>query len=451
MAFALLAATLALTATARGEVDPDTAVPPVCANPDMAYWNAHAGDYETNLTGSSASDLRLHVSMMPGVGAMLNCAFQSQQEAYQVCTGPGGGVPCHAEYKFVPGLPVTAFPDTIDAAGGDGQTVTVKAPGSTTGYMDSAARATWGSCFPGATYQPGYCDPSLFRFEAGGFPVAGGQMLYRFRDETGTFRGPWTLSYGKLTPGFKLEHTSPLTVCDRHAAECQYQVIFQRDPLNKPVVGRDVQVLLLLTVHEGDYPNDQWVDTAVPMLVVQSGGGDASGQGNGNNNGGGNDGGAAPPTGPPTTGGGPGTPVTPPPPAAPKAPVLPQPAQIALPGGTPKLGLLAKAGALKAMIPSAAGGVKATAILSITAAQAKALGLKVPKGAKSVTIGTGTTTSTGSGTTTLSIKLTTAGRNALRRAARRKHPTPVKATLSLTLTGPGGTAGPVVKRVTIKR
>lgn len=421
----------------RAEVDPDTAVPPVCVNPDMAFWNAHAGDYQDNLTGSSASDLRLHTGWGPGVGTLLNCAFQSQQQSYQVCTGPGGGTPCHAEFKFVPGIPVSAAPDTIDAAGGDGQTVTLKVPGATTGYMDQAARATWGSCFPGTTYAPGFCDPTLFRFGPGQFVQAGGQMLYRFRDETGTFRGPWTLSYGKLSPGFKLEHTSPLTVCDKSAEECQYQVVFQRDTLNKPDVNRDVQVLLLLTVHEGVYPDDQWVDAAVPMLVIQSGGGDASGQGNGGG------GGGTPSAGPPTAGGGPGTPIATPPPAPvarPAPPVLPRAAQITV-GAV-------RAGALRATFPAGASGVRASAVLTVAATQARRLGLRVPKGARTATLGTGTATATGAGPLAVPVRLTAAARAALRRAARRGRA--VRATLALTLTGPGGTAGPVLKPVTLR-
>ena len=280
LALAALLCVLAAASAARAETSADSAVPPVCASPDYDYWVSHVGDYDESIEGSSKSDIRLHVDYEVGVGASLNCAFQSRQKSHPVCTGPGGGPPCTTGYEYVPHIPVTAFPDTIDAAGGDHQNVHISAPGTTLGYEESGARVGWGSCFPGATYQPGLCDPALFKFEPGGFPIAGGQMLYRFRDETGHFSGDWTLSYGKLSPGFRLEHTA-MAPCDRLANSCDYDVIFTRDPLNKPVVGRDAQVLLLLPgVHSGTYPEDFSPSAAVPMLVIQSAGGDASG-GNG--------------------------------------------------------------------------------------------------------------------------------------------------------------------------
>ncbi len=279
-AAAFLTVALLAASTARAETSADSAVPPICANPDYDYWVSHVPDYDESINGSSRSDVRLHVDYEVGVGASLNCAFQSRQKGHPVCTGPGGAPPCTTAYEYVPHIPVTAFPDTIDAAGGDHQNVHISAPGTTLGYEESGARVGWGSCFPGATYEPGFCDPALFKFEAGGFPVSGGQMLYRFRDETGHFSGDWTLSYGKLTPGFRLEHTG-MAPCDRLASTCDYDVIFNRDPLNKPEVGRDAQVLLLLPgVHGGIYPEDAFPSAAVPLLVIQSAGGDASG-GNG--------------------------------------------------------------------------------------------------------------------------------------------------------------------------
>jgi uncharacterized membrane protein YgcG len=289
----LLLVALFAASAARAETSADSGVPPVCASPDYDYWVSHVPDYDEDIEGSSKSDIRLHVDYEVGVGASLDCAFQSRQKGHQVCTGPGGEPPCTTAYEYVPHIPVTAFPDTIDAAGGDHQNVHINAPGTTLGYEESGGRVGWGSCFPGTTYSPGFCDPSLFKFEEGGFPVAGAQMLYRFRDETGHFRGKWTLSYGKLTPGFRLDHTG-MAPCTRLASSCDYDVIFNRDHLNKPEVGRDAQVLLLLPgVHGGIYPNDALPSAAVPLLVIQSAGGDASGGNGGPESGPGSSGGSS--------------------------------------------------------------------------------------------------------------------------------------------------------------
>lgn len=272
-----VAAFLALCAQAEAETSADSAVSPICASPGYEEWSAHAVDFAEGIEGSGASDIRLHLSYQVGVGATHDCAFQSKPVSHQVCTGPGGGLPCHAEYEFAPHVPVTAFPDTVDSAGGDHQTVQIRAAGATS--------VGWGSCFPGTTYTPGYCDPSLFRFEPGGFPYAGGQMLYRFRDATGHFNGDWTLSYGRVTPGFRLEHTG-MSPCTAFLTACDYEVIWTRDPLNHPIITKDAQVLLVLDVSSGTVGEPDFVNStiAVPMLVLQSGGldpGPGTGSGSG--------------------------------------------------------------------------------------------------------------------------------------------------------------------------
>lgn len=415
---------------ARAETSADSAVPPVCANPDYNYWVSHVTDYADDIVGSTRSDITLHVGYELGVGASLNCAFQSRQESFQVCTGPGGGLPCHAEYRYAPNATVTAFPDTIDAAGGDHQNVHVSAPGTTTGYQDTWAKVSWGSCFPGATYSPGRCDPALFKFEPGGFPVAGGQMLYRFRDETGHFSGPWTLSYGRESPGFRLEHTA-MAPCDRFMDACDYDVIFTRDPLNKPAVGRDAQVLLLLgSVHTGVYPTDAAPSAAVPLLVIQSAGGDASGR-NGRPGGGGS--------------GGPGGGGT-------QAPAVPTTRQIGFAGRAPKLARLAASGLLSVKLPVQAPGVKVAGALSVSARQARGLGLQVRRGRRAVAIGGGSMTARRAGSLALALALTRAAKAALAKAARRGSGiSSVKVALTLTLSQGGVAAKPVVKQLTLRR
>lgn len=420
----LLLLLLVAASPARAETNADTAVPPVCANPDYNYWVAHGTDYADDIVGSSRSDITLHVGFELGVGASLSCAFQSRPEPHQVCTEPGN---CHAEYSYVPNATVTAFPDTIDAAGGDHQNVHISAPGSnSSNYDNTAAKVTWGSCFPGATYSPGWCDPALFKFEPGGFPVEGGQMLYRFRDETGRFSGQWTLSYGRLSPGFRLEHTA-MAPCDRTMDACDYDVIFTRDPLNKPAVGRDAQVLLLLTgVHTGVYPNDAFPPAAVPLLVIQSAGGDASGR-NGRPGAGGSGGAAG-------------------------APAVPTARQIGFAGRAPKLARLGASGLLSVTLPVKAAGVKVAGVLSVSARRARGLGLKVGRGRKALAIGAGSTTARRAGALTLALKLTRAAKAALAKAARRGSGIgSVKVVLTLTLSQGGVAARPVVKQLTLRR
>ncbi len=413
-------------APARAETSADSGVPPVCAAPDYDYWVSHVGDYDDDIEGSTESDIRLHVDFQVGVGASLECAFQSRPKGHPVCTGPGGSPPCTTAYEYVPNIPVTAFPDTIDAAGGDHQNVHISAPGTTLGYEESGARVGWGSCFPGATYQPGFCDPALFKFEPGGFPVSGAQMLYRFRDETGHFRGRWTLSYGKLSPGFRLEHTA-MAPCDRFASSCDYDVIFNRDHLGKPEVGRDAQVLLLLpSVHSGVYPEDAAPSAAVPFLVIQSAGGDASG-GNGTPGNGG--GGAAGP---------------------PSPPVAPRAAKVGFAGKAPKLAKLAAAGKLTVTVPVTEAGVKVAGVLSVGVAEAKSLGLKSAKGTPK--IGAGSATAARPGMLRLTLRLTGDAKAAFARAAgRRSGIAAVKASLALTLSKTGVAAQPLVKPLVFRR
>jgi len=149
----------------------------------------------------------------------------------------------------------TVFPDTIDAAGGDGQSVTVD--------LGDVTSAGWGGCFPGSTIAPGFCPSASFQ----GFAVNGGTMLFRLRQPDGMFRGLWSLSRGEGDdPGFRLEHVG--TACAPASTSCTFDVVFERDLTNLPVIREDAQVLLqILIVSPLASPS-----IVVPMLVKQAGG-----------------------------------------------------------------------------------------------------------------------------------------------------------------------------------
>lgn len=417
---AAAACVLALCAPAGAET---SAVPPVCVSPDYNEWAAHQVDFAEGIEGSDPGDIRLHVSYQVGVGATRSCAFQSKPVSYQVCTGPGGGLPCHAEYTYAPHVPVSAFPDTVDSAGGDHQTVQIHAAGATS--------VGWGSCFPGATYTPGYCDPSLFRYGTPeGFPYAGGQMLYRFRDATGHFSGNWTLSYGRITPGFRLEHTG-MSACTALTAECDYDVIWTRDPLNHPIITKDAQVLLILDVGSGPIGQPEFVDStiAVPMLVIQSGGldpGPGGSKGPGSSPGGGSSGGM-------------------------RSLVAPRASDL-LAVGRPTMSSLRRRGTVSISVPVPAAGVTVSGRLTLGAARARSIGLAVPRGASEVVIGSARATAKAGGRLVLTLRLTRAARAAIGRAGRRAHgPRRLALRVSVTLALGSATTAPTLASVVVGR
>ena len=156
---------------------------------------------------------------------------------------------------FARATTATIFPDTIDAAGGDGQRVTVD--------LGDVTSAGWGGCFPGSTIVPGFCPSASLQ----GFATNGGTMLFRLRQPDGMFRGLWSLSRGEGdNPGFRLEHVG--TPCGPTATSCTFDVVFQRDLTNLPVVREDAQVLLqiLISTPVAGPP------IVVPMLIKQAGG-----------------------------------------------------------------------------------------------------------------------------------------------------------------------------------
>lgn len=267
---------LALSPTsALAETNADTAVPPVCSTAqDVATWE---GASNQALKNSFLGDKDAAPLTWVGVGAVkYSCAAQLH-EVLSICDGTV--VPCTRQpIGFETHAHGSAFPDTIDAAGGDGQNVHIAIPDAVSDSFTAAA--DWGQCLPARTYYPGFCNVSEFnQGTPNGYPSAGGGLLYRFRDNTGNFSGPWYASDGRYSPGFVFKRPANLAPCTAAMNTCDYEVDFIRTTAGKPVNTADAQVLLPVNA---TVPNPAWAGAppgtlysqliAIPMLIVQSGG-----------------------------------------------------------------------------------------------------------------------------------------------------------------------------------
>lgn len=95
-------------------------------------------------------------------------------------------------------------------------------------------------------------------------------------------------------------------------------------------------------------------------------------------------------------------------------------------------------GSVKVRFPITQPGVAAKVTLTVSTAQATSLGIKVPRRARTVVIGTGTARAARAGTTIVTVKLTPATKSAFRAAAKRTSKIrSVQTTLTLTLTKDG--------------
>src|SRR3954451_4146455 len=287
---AVLAVLALAPSSAPAEISATNGVPPVCspaqdhdawvAANNQALKNSFLGDKDAVPLG------------WVGVGAAQQSCAAQMHEVLSICDG--SVVPCTRHgIGFETHAHGSAFPDTIDAAGGDGQNVHVAIPDAASDPFTAAA--SWGQCMPARTYYPGFCNVSEFNEGSpGGYPASGGGLLYRFRDNTGTFSGPWYASDGRYSPGFVIKRPASLSACTAAMNACDYEVDFIRTTANKPVNTADAQVLMVLNVA---VPNPAWAGApagtlyqqliAVPMLIVQSGGTAPPGTGGGGNDGGG--------------------------------------------------------------------------------------------------------------------------------------------------------------------
>lgn len=174
-----------------------------------------------------------------------------------------------------------AVPNVIDAAGGDEQTVTVTMP--------NAVRVEWGQCLPRGGLGTVQCPDGAVN------PATSGTILYRVRQADGFFRGQWTAAQSSTiaafqSPGFQLQKLG--APCSMTATSCTYTVRFTRDTTNLPAVRKDIQLLLTFNVRMQDGSVETGSGIAVPLVIVQQGGGAQPSPGQ------------QPTTGPATTGGG---------------------------------------------------------------------------------------------------------------------------------------------------
>lgn len=280
--------------SALAETSATTAVPPICSTAqDVATWEAASNQA---LKDSFLGDKDAVPISWVGVGAARDSCAAQMHEVLSICDG--SVVPCTRQaIGFETHAHGSAFPDTIDAAGGDGQNVHVAVPDAVSDPFHAAV--DWGQCMPARTYYPGFCNVGEFnQGSPDGYPSAGGWLLYRFRDNTGTFSGPWYASDGRYSPGFVIKRPASVSACTAAMNACDYEVDFIRTTAGKPVNTADAQVLMVLNVA---VPNPAWAGApagtlyqqliAVPMLIVQSGGTAPPGSGTGTGTGG--DGGGA--------------------------------------------------------------------------------------------------------------------------------------------------------------
>jgi|GEM_PF-6723128 len=289
--FALCACLAALAAalaapTARA-ADAEYGVLPIC---DPITSADPAWDVDTFFSGSLDSQYVIEDTQDPAagwstvMGIANDCAYQAYFTSDLVCDDMNN---CHrSDVHVFHALPAaTAFPDTIDAAGGDEQVVTITVPGTTPSPNGVTPGVGWAACYPGATWYQEVsvtgCDPDGWQYignpnpyytgTTGSFPMYEGDMVYRPRSPGGNFTGPWVASWGKASPGFHLQHvgSAPCTTDD---ASCKFKVVFNRDPTGQLQVTQDMQVLVQIeaTYATGEGPAES--ELAVPMLVIQTGG-----------------------------------------------------------------------------------------------------------------------------------------------------------------------------------
>ncbi len=121
-------------------------------------------------------------------------------------------------------------------------------------------------------------------------------------------------------------------------------------------------------------------------------------------------------------------------PAVPVPPVKPAAGNIVFSGAAPRFAALGKAGIVKVRLPVGEARLKVTLQLQVNKAQAKALGLKLPRGRSTLVIGTGTVVSKKPGRLIVSVKLTAPAKAAFKRlSARTSRLKSAKVTLRVTL------------------
>jgi hypothetical protein len=138
----------------------------------------------------------------------------------------------------------------------------------------------------------------------------------------------------------------------------------------------------------------------------------------------------------------------------PRPPVNPSLASITVaPGAGSRLAGIGRAGVVKLRLPATiATGTTVRVSLAVSAAQARTLGLRVPRGARTVVIGTGSAVTRQSVAASVSIRLTRAAKLAFVRAgSSRSAIRIVRASATVQLTLAGLSAPKLVKPLTLRR
>jgi hypothetical protein len=137
---------------------------------------------------------------------------------------------------------------------------------------------------------------------------------------------------------------------------------------------------------------------------------------------------------------------------APAGPVAPRPGQIAFAGTPPRFAALGRTGVLRLRLPVTEAGVRVTNVLRVNRAQARLLGLRMPRGATSLLVGSGSATSRAAGSVTVDVRLSPAAKLAFRRLAASSSRTPRAASVALTATlAKGGATASTSRVLTIRR
>ena len=237
-----------LMATSIASAQPLVGVMPVCST--ASYTAQEVNNYlfqpMPHLIGETLFADKSYVSL----GLKYDCVSQMRLTTEYVCPSPGS---CLHELTGMTLITTgSAFPNTVNGSGGDGQRVSITAPG--------LERILWGSCFPATQSSPGKCSPSVFT--ENNFP---GHLYYRFREmSSGNFVGPWTVSLGGNNPGFRIQRAES---CPIESPACVYEVIFNRNSAGLTLQKQDVQAVLQFNVSQ---PSQRWSATiGVPMLFIQ--------------------------------------------------------------------------------------------------------------------------------------------------------------------------------------
>lgn len=137
--------------------------------------------------------------------------------------------------------------------------------------------------------------------------------------------------------------------------------------------------------------------------------------------------------------------------SGPTPPVLPSPGKVTFVGKAPRFGALGRTGSFSVRLPVTEAIVRSTMVVRVNRSQARMLGLRMPKGAKSMLVGTGSATSKKPGQLVVRIKLTRAAKVAFTRLAASKSKRR-QASMSLELTLTKSTLRSTLRKViTVRR